>query len=129
MGGAVTAIEQGFQMLEIGESAYQHQQAVDSGQKVVVGVNQYVADTMPMGNLLRVNAEAAQQQVARLQRLRNERNGSQVQATLSRLEQVAKGDENTVPAILECVESYCTLGEICQVFRNIFGEQQQMAGI
>ena len=129
MGGAVSAIEQGFQMLEIGESAYQHQQQVDSGQKVVVGVNQYVADEIPMANLLRVNAEAAQQQVDRLRRLRNERDGSQTQAALSRLEQVAKGEENTVPAILECVESYCTLGEICQVFRDIYGEQQQMGGI
>jgi len=129
MGGAVSAIEQGFQMREIGESAYQHQQQVDSGQRVVVGVNQYVADEIPMGNLLSVDAEAAQQQIARLQRLRNERDGTQVTAALSRLEQVANGDENTVPAILECVESYCTLGEICQVFRNVFGEQQQMPGI
>lgn len=129
MGGAVSAIEQGFQMREIGESAYQHQQQVDSGQRVVVGVNQYVADEVPMGNLLRVDAEAAQQQIARLKKLRQERDGSQVKATLSRLEQVAKSDANTVPAILECVESYCTLGEICQVFRNVFGEQQQMGGL
>ncbi|HEU0020183.1 MAG TPA: methylmalonyl-CoA mutase family protein [Dehalococcoidia bacterium] len=123
MGGAVRAIEQGFQMREIGESAYQHQLQVDSGRKVVVGVNRYIADTTPMGNLLQVNAGAAQQQVAHLQRLRQERDGSPVQAALSRLEQVARGDQNTVPAILECVESYCTLGEICQVFRKVFGEQ------
>jgi methylmalonyl-CoA mutase N-terminal domain/subunit len=129
MGGAVSAIEQGFQMREIGESAYQHQLEVDSGRKVVVGINQYVAESTPMGNLLRVDAEAAREQVARLQRLRNERDGSPVEAALSRLEQVARGDENTVPAILECVESYCTLGEICRVFRNVFGEQPQMAGI
>jgi methylmalonyl-CoA mutase N-terminal domain/subunit len=129
IGGAVSAIEQGFQMLEIGESAYQHQQQVDSGEKVVVGVNQYVADTEPMCSLLRVNAEAAQEQVSRLQKLRQERDGPQVQATLSRLEQVARSDANTVPAILECVESYCTLGEICQVFRSVFGEQQSSLGI
>ena len=129
MGGAVSAIEQGFQMLEIGESAYQHQQRVDSEEKVVVGVNQYIADTEPMGNLLRVNAEAAQEQISRLQKLRQERDGSQVQATLSRLDQVARSDANTVPAILECVESSCTLGEICQVFRNVFGEQQSSLGI
>ena len=96
---------------------------------MVVGVNQYVADTEPMGNLLRVNAEAAQEQVSRLQKLRHERDGSQVQATLSRLEQVARSDANTVPAILECVESYCTLGEICQIFRGVFGEQQNSLGI
>jgi len=129
MGGAVSAIEQGFQVMEIGQAAYQHQQEVDSGQKVVVGVNQYATESPPMANLLRVDAEAAQQQVARLQRLRQERDGAQVTAALSRLEQVAKGDDNTVPAILECVESYCTLGEISQVFRSVFGEQPVMAGI
>ena len=129
MGGAVSAIEQGFQVMEIGQAAYQHQQEVDSGKKVVVGVNQYATESPPLDNLLRVNAEAAQQQVARLQRLRNERDGAQATASLSRLETVAKGDDNTVPAILECVESYCTLGEISQVFRGVFGEQQEMAGI
>ena len=129
MGGAVSAIEQGFQVMEIGQAAYQHQQEVDSGKKVVVGVNQYATESPPLDNLLRVDADAAQQQVARLQRLRQERDGSQAQAALSRLETVAKGDDNTVPAILECVESYCTLGEISQVFRSVFGEQPVMAGI
>ena len=90
----------------------------------MVGVNQYVADTQPTGDLLRVNAEAAQEQVSRLQKLRQQRDSSQVRATLSRLEQVARSDSNTVSAILECVESSCTLGEICQVFRSVFGEQQ-----
>jgi methylmalonyl-CoA mutase N-terminal domain/subunit len=52
-----------------------------------------------------------------------------MRASLTRLEQVARGDENTVPAILECVESYCTLGEVCQVFRNVFGEHQQLGEI
>ena len=66
-------------------------------------------------------------QLQRLKRLRQERDGAQVNAALSRLRDVAKGTENTVPAILECVESYCTLGEICQVFREVFGEQEQMA--
>ena len=129
MGGAVSAIEQGFQAMEIGQAAYQHQQEVDSGQKVVVGVNEYVTESPPLEGLLRVNAEAAQQQVARLQRLRQERDGAQVTSALSRLEAVTRSDDNTVPAILECVESYCTLGEICQVFRTQFGEQQGMAGI
>jgi methylmalonyl-CoA mutase N-terminal domain/subunit len=129
MGGAVSANEQGFQMREIGESAYRQQLEVDSGQRVVVGVNQFVTDTPPMGHLLRVNAEAAQQQVDRLQELRQLRVGALVQTSLARLVQVARGDENTVPAILECVEGYCTLGEICQVFRNVFGEQPPMGEI
>ena len=128
MGGAVNAIEQGYQVMEIGESAYRMQQEVDAGSRVVVGVNRYVTDSPPLDNLLRVDAEAARQQIARLTRLRGERDGSQVGKALSRLQDTARGDDNTVPAILECVDSYCTLGEICQVFRDIFGEQRETAG-
>ena len=128
MGGAVNAIEQGYQVMEIGESAYRMQQEVDAGSRIVVGVNRYVTDSPPLDNLLRVDAEAARQQIARLTRLRGERDGSQAAAALSRLRDTARGDDNTVPAILECVDSYCTLGEICQVFRGIFGEQRETAG-
>jgi methylmalonyl-CoA mutase N-terminal domain/subunit len=128
LGGAVSAIEQGYQQREIGESAYQHQRAVDSGSRVVVGVNKYATESPPIQDLLRVDPEAARQQVARLQRLRRERDGAEVKAALSRLEEAARSDDNTITAILECVESYCTLGEVCQLFRNVFGEQREMAG-
>jgi methylmalonyl-CoA mutase N-terminal domain/subunit len=127
LGGAVSAIEQGYQQREIGESAYQHQREVDSGSRIVVGVNKYAAESPPIEDLPRVDPETARQQVARLQRLRRERDGAQVRVALSRLEEAARSDDNTVPAILECVESYCTLGEICQVFRDVFGEQREMA--
>ena len=122
MGGAVAAIERGFQVQEIGESAYRHQREVDTGARTVVGVNRYVTDMPPIEELLRVDAEAAREQVERLRRLRQERDDSQVKAALSRLEDVARSDDNTIPATLECVESYCTLGEICQVFRDVMGE-------
>lgn len=126
LGGPVAAIEQGFQMREIGESAYQHRKEVEAGDRTIVGVNKYVADTPPIQGLLRVDAEAARDQIRRLERLRQERDGSQVEAALVRLKEVAQGEDNTVPAIMECVESYCTIGEICQVFRDVFGEQEQM---
>jgi methylmalonyl-CoA mutase N-terminal domain/subunit len=128
LGGAVSAIEQGYQQREIGESAYRHQREVDAGSRVVVGVNQYATESPPLDKLLRVDPETARQQVARLQRLRQGRDDARVRAALSRLEDVALSDDNTVPAILECVESYCTLGEICQVFREVFGEQPGMVG-
>ena len=127
LGGAVAAIEQGFQVREIGESAYQHRREVESGDRIIVGVNRYSTETPPVEGLLRVDAEAAQGQIRRLERLRRERDDAQVRTALTRLEGVAKGDDNTVPAILECVESYCTLGEICRVFRDVFGEQEQLA--
>ena len=123
-GGAVAAIEQGYQVREIGESAYRHQREVDTGDRTVVGVNRYVTDTPPLGNLLRVDPEVARQQAERLARLRQARDNAQVKVSLARLEEVARTTDNTLPVTLECVENYATLGEICQVFRDVFGEQQ-----
>ncbi|MDE0719799.1 MAG: methylmalonyl-CoA mutase family protein [Dehalococcoidia bacterium] len=123
MGGSVEGIEQGFQMREIGDAAYKHGQEVESGDRTIVGVNRFTAEEVPIEGLLRVNEEAAKIQIGRLEKLRNGRDYDKVKASLERLEQVAKTNDNTVPAILECVESYCTLGEISQVFRGVFGEQ------
>ncbi len=127
LGGTVAAIEQGFQIREIGESAYRHRMEVEDGSRTIVGVNKYVGDSPPVEGLLRVDSEAARSQIERLQRLRRERDDAPVRAALSRLADAAKGNDNTVPAILECVESYCTLGEICEVFRDVFGEQEGVA--
>ena len=127
LGGTVAAIEQGFQIREIGESAYRHRMEVEDGSRTIVGVNKYVGDSPPIEGLLRVDSEAARSQIERLQRLRRERDDTPVRAALSRLADAAKGNDNTVPAILECVESYCTLGEICEVFRGVFGEQEGVA--
>ena len=126
LGGAVTAIEQGFQVREIGEAAYKHRQEVESGERTIVGVNRFVTDDPPIEGLLRVDDTAAKSQIKRLTRVRKERDGGQARAALSRLEDTARGTGNTVPAILECVESYCTLGEICQVFRDVFGQQEEI---
>ena len=128
LGGAVSAIEQGFQSREIGETAYKHQQEIEAGDRVIVGVNRFVAEEPPIEGLLRVDRQAALSQAERLRRVRQERDESQVIAALTRLEVVAGSSDNTVPAILECVESYCTLGEICQVLRNVFGQQEQISG-
>ena len=127
LGGSVAAIEDGFQMREIGDAAYRHRQEVESGDRVIVGVNRYNTEEPPVEGLMRVDEEAARQQLARLERLRRERDGGAAQAALSRLEGVARSDANTVPAILECVEAYSTLGEISGVLRTVFGEQEEMA--
>ena len=123
MGGSVEGIEQGFQMREIGDAAYKHGQEVESGDRTIVGVNRFTTEEVPIEGLLRVNEEAAKIQIGRLEKLRNGRDDGKVKASLERLEHVAKTNDNTVPAILECVERYCTLGEISQVFRGVFGEQ------
>ena len=127
MGGAVAAIEDGFQMREIGDAAYRHRQEVESGDRVIVGVNRYVSEEPPVEGLMRVDDEAARQQIARLERLRRERDGGAAQATLGKLEKTARSEENTVPAMLECVQAHCTLGEISGVLRTVFGEQEELA--
>ena len=127
MGGAVAAIEDGFQMREIGDAAYRHRQEVESGDRIIVGVNRYNTEEPPVEGLMRVDEEAARQQVARLERLRRQRDGDAAQTALTRLADAARSDANTVPAILECVEAYCTLGEMSGVLREAFGEQEEMA--
>ena len=87
-----------------------------------------MTESEPMEGLLRVDETAARQQISRLEQVRRERDDASVQAALARLEDVARSTNNTVPVILECVEANCTLGEICQVFRGVFGDQQEIAG-
>ena len=126
MGGATAALEQGYQIREIHQAAYEHQQEVERGNRVIVGVNKYVGETPPIPGLLKVDPELQRRQIAGLQRVRAERDQEASKKALARLEEAACGEENTVPVILECVESYCTLGEICDVLRGVFGEQQEV---
>ena len=127
LGGAIAALEDGYQTGEIHESAYIHQQAVEREERIVVGVNKYQAPTPPIAKVQSIDPEQTRAQLERLARVRRERDGSEVQASLKRLEEVARGSENTVPAILECVEAYATVGEIADVFRGIFGEQREFS--
>ncbi len=127
MGGALAALELGYQPREIHESAYRHQRAVEEGRRIVVGVNRYVTDSPPVP-VQRIDPEMARRQIARLRRVRRERDSQAAQRALARLEEVARSTENTMPPILECVEAYCTLGEICDVLRKVFGEQKETLG-
>ena len=129
MGGAIAALERGYQVREIHEVAYRHQQELEAGERVIVGVNRYVSEAPPISGLLKMDPELTRRQIERLQRLRRERDGAAVRNSLARLEEVTRSEENTVPAILECVESYCTLGEICDVFRGVFGEQGEFVAL
>ena len=129
MGGAVAALEQGYQMLEIHESAFRYQQEVEEKRRIIVGVNEYVTEEPPLQGLLLVDPEQARRQVERLQQVRQERDSEAVQTSLKRLEEVARGTDNTVPAILECVEAYASVGEISDVLRGVFGEQEHLAVI
>ena len=121
MGGAVAAIEGGFQRGEIEEAAYRHFQMVESGERVIVGVNAFMSDAEARIALQSIPPEAAERQIARLERVRRERDSSASEAALRRLSESARSPaENLMPPILECVESYATLGEVCDALRDVF---------
>lgn len=125
LGGAVAAIEQGFQQREIQESAYRYQKEVEEGKRIVVGVNKFVSPYPQIEKLLRVDVEQEKRQVERLLRVKKERDNSRVSESLKRLEQVARDGDNTMPAFIECAEAYATLGEMCDVLRRVFGAQKE----
>ena len=122
MGGAVAAIEAGFQRGEIEEAAYRHFQLVESGERVIIGVNAFTSEEDERIELQTIPPHAAQRQLDRLARVRNERDTSASEAALQRLGEAARSPSvNLMPPILECVESYATLGEICSTLRDVFG--------
>ena len=123
-GGAVNALEAGYQTDEIHESAFKLQREIEEDDRIVVGVNKFTTETPPIQQFQRIDPEAVRKQIARVQRVRHERDEAETAAALQRLQAVAVGTDNTVPAILECVESYATVGEIADVFRSVFGEQR-----
>jgi methylmalonyl-CoA mutase N-terminal domain/subunit len=126
IGGALKAIEQGYVQREIQESAYRWQLAVDSSDKIVVGVNRLRVEEEPELNLLRVDPAVGERQAARLHALRKRRDNEVVSNSLSQLRLGAQNDDNMLPLILRAVESYATLGEISTVLRQVFGEYQAL---
>ncbi len=125
MGGALAAIEAGYIQREIQESAWRFQQQVESGERVIVGVNRFTTGEEVQVPIQRVDRAAQLRQIERVRELRRRRDNGQVRAALARLEEVARSGENTMPAILECVEAYATIGEICGVLRKVFGEHRE----
>jgi methylmalonyl-CoA mutase N-terminal domain/subunit len=125
LGGVIPAIEKGFFQREIAEAAYRYQMEIDTQQRVVVGVNELTEDEPIRIPLLEMDPQGYERQVARLEQVRLERNNEWVGTTLGALRQAAKGAENTMPYILDCVRAYSTLGEIMGVFREVFGEYRE----
>jgi methylmalonyl-CoA mutase N-terminal domain/subunit len=98
---------------------------MEAGRRTVVGVNKFQTEEPPAEGIFRLDAAVAQRQIDRLSRVRAQRDGPRVQALLARLEETARSDANLIPVFIECVENYVTLGEICSVLRNVFGEQRE----
>jgi methylmalonyl-CoA mutase N-terminal domain/subunit len=125
LGGIIPAIEKGFLQREIAEAAYRYQREIDTRQRIVVGVNEHAEDDPIRIPLLAMDPEGYERQVARLDRVRRQRDNLRVGVTLEALRQAARGTENTMPYILDCVRAYATLGEIMGVFRQVFGEYRE----
>ncbi len=125
LGGVIPALEKGFFQREIAEASYRYQVEIDSRQRTVVGVNDYVEDEPVRIPLLEMDPQGYERQVARLERVRRERDNERVGAALEALRQSAEGDDNLMPCILDCVRAYATLGEIMGVLRQVFGEYRE----
>jgi methylmalonyl-CoA mutase N-terminal domain/subunit len=122
MGGAVAAIEAGFYQDEIHESAFEIQRGVESGDRVIVGVNRYQDPTERPVELMRIGDEEVARQVERLARLRADRDGAAVQRALAAVADVANGTDNLLPPMKEALRARATLGEVSDVLRGAFGE-------
>jgi methylmalonyl-CoA mutase N-terminal domain/subunit len=125
MGGMLRAIEAGFVQQEVQKAAYDYQKAVDSGEQVIVGVNRFQTEEERPIPTFRVHAEIEAAQIARLNALRARRDGAKTEAALTEVERRARGSENLMPAILNAVEAYATVGEISDALRRAFGEYQE----
>ncbi|MFJ3581492.1 methylmalonyl-CoA mutase [Streptomyces sp. NPDC090127] len=121
LGGAVEAIERGFQKGEIERSAYRIAQQTDSGERIVVGVNRYAMDVEEPYEPLRVDPAIEAQQAERLARLRAERDGAAVDAALARLQEAARGTENVLHPMKDALRARATVGEVCDALREVWG--------
>jgi methylmalonyl-CoA mutase N-terminal domain/subunit len=125
LGGAVRAIEMGFQQREIHDAAYRWQKSVEAGTSVVVGVNRFGEGEETRPPVLRVDETLQQQRKARLEALRARRDATAVSEALAAVERTARSNGNLMPPIVAAAESYATLGEIADALRRVFGEFQE----
>jgi methylmalonyl-CoA mutase, N-terminal domain len=126
LGGMVAAIERSYPQREIAEASYRYQMEVDRKEKIIVGVNDYVADEKPL-EILQIDEKVAKRQAERLRKLREERSSEEVERRLDALRKAAEGSENLMPYIYEAVKAYATLGEICDTMRAVFGVYEEVA--
>jgi methylmalonyl-CoA mutase N-terminal domain/subunit len=126
LGGMVAAIERGYPQREIAEASYRYQVALDKKEKIMVGVNDYVAQEKPL-EILQIDETVAHRQAQRLSKLRKERSSDAVARQLAALRKASQGKENLMPFIIDAVKSYATLGEICDAMRDTFGTYEEVA--
>ena len=126
MGGMVPAIERGYPQREIAEASYRYQVAVDKKEKIIVGVNDFLAPEKPL-DILQIDETVAHRQAERLSRLRADRSKAEVDRRLAALRKAAEGKDNLMPFLFDAVKAYATLGEICDTLREVFGTYEEVA--
>ena len=124
MGGTLAAIEQFFIQREIQNSSYRFQKEIESLERVYVGINKYTMQEPPAANLLRVDLKVGELEAQKLRKLRAERDQQRWREALDRLGEISRSDHNVMPAVIEAVKAEATIGEICNVWREIWGEYQ-----
>jgi len=122
MGGAVAAIKSGYIQREIADNAYRNQKEIETGGRCVVGVNKYVVEEEISYEILKVNPEVERKQIEHVRKLKATRDNSKVKKVLQKMREIAESDENILPITIDAVKSYATIGEICDVLRDVFGE-------
>ena len=120
MGGMVTAVERGYPQAEIADSAYKYQKQIDSGEKIMVGVNKYATDHPPI-TIWRMSPAVEERQLARLHQVKQIRDNQEVKELLNQIRIASKNGENLMPHIINAVKEYATIQEICDVWRDVFG--------
>ena len=129
MGGSPEAIEKGYIQKEIQDSAFKYQREIEEEDRIVVGLNRFQVEEEKVTGLLKVNPAVQIAQIENLKKLKSERDGSKVEKLLAALKKGAQGDDNLMPLILESVKAYATLGEICDVLKEVFGEYGQPSAL
>jgi methylmalonyl-CoA mutase N-terminal domain/subunit len=124
MGGSVSAIEAGFMQEEIARSAYEYQRNIESGEKIIVGVNKFTIDKETPIPGFKIDDHIRVMQSERLQQLRAKRETLKAERCLQEISAAAKDGRNLMPFVIEAVENYCTLGEVADVLRKVFGEHK-----
>jgi methylmalonyl-CoA mutase, N-terminal domain len=126
MGGALTGIEQGFQQREIQESAFRLQRQAETKERIVVGVNEFVTEKVNTPPILRVDPAVEENRRAEMVKLREGRDAAAVDAVLAKIRTASGGSKNMMPLLIEAAELYVTVGEMCHVLREEWGEYHEV---
>ncbi len=126
LGGVLPAIEQGYFQRRIADSAYRYERELNEGRRVMVGVNAFQSNDTPQIPILAMDPEGEERQIARLHRVRAERDAAEWRRAMDALRRAAEGDANLMPPLIDAVKAYATLGEICGLLKEVFGEHQEL---